>query len=105
MREAEGFLQREGSGKPDMHPAHAFRDHRGAFQQAQPDRVHRRKSQNRALLGDATQPRQYQIGENFTDKLYQDHLSSPWQEPGLNDQPGRTAKAHGESALLRRRGW
>ncbi len=30
--------------------------------------------------------------ENFTDKLYQDHLSSPWQESGLNDQPGRCVK-------------
>ncbi|MCU0782885.1 MAG: TonB-dependent receptor [Verrucomicrobia bacterium] len=30
--------------------------------------------------------------ENFTDELYQDHLSSPWQESGLNDQPGRNVK-------------
>ena len=30
--------------------------------------------------------------ENFTDKLYQDHLSSSWQEFGLNDQPGRNVK-------------
>ena len=30
--------------------------------------------------------------ENFTDELYQDHLSSTWQEFGLNDQPGRNVK-------------
>ncbi|VFM98826.1 MAG: hemoglobin/transferrin/lactoferrin receptor protein, partial [Candidatus Kentron sp. G] len=30
--------------------------------------------------------------ENFTDKLYRDHLSSIWQEFGLNDQPGRNVK-------------
>lgn len=30
--------------------------------------------------------------ENFTDKLYEDHLSSSWQEFGLNDQPGRNIK-------------
>ena len=30
--------------------------------------------------------------ENFTDKLYQDHLSSAWQSFGLNDQPGRNVK-------------
>lgn len=30
--------------------------------------------------------------ENFTDELYQDHLSSSWQEFGLNDQPGRNVK-------------
>lgn len=30
--------------------------------------------------------------ENFTDELYQDHLSSTWQEFGLNDQAGRNVK-------------
>ncbi len=30
--------------------------------------------------------------ENFTGKLYQDHLSSTWQAFGLNDQPGRNVK-------------
>jgi TonB-dependent heme/hemoglobin receptor len=30
--------------------------------------------------------------ENFTDELYQDHLSATWQEFGLNDQPGRNVK-------------
>ncbi|AKJ64807.1 TonB-dependent receptor plug domain-containing protein [Kiritimatiella glycovorans] len=30
--------------------------------------------------------------ENFTDELYQDHLSSVWQGFGLNDQPGRNVK-------------
>nr|VFJ57622.1 MAG: hemoglobin/transferrin/lactoferrin receptor protein [Candidatus Kentron sp. FW] len=30
--------------------------------------------------------------ENFTDKSYQDHLSSSWQEFGLNDQAGRNVK-------------
>lgn len=30
--------------------------------------------------------------ENFTDELYQDHLSSAWQSFGLNDQPGRNVK-------------
>lgn len=30
--------------------------------------------------------------ENFTDELYQDHLSATWQEFGLNDQPGRNFK-------------
>jgi len=29
---------------------------------------------------------------NFTDALYQDHLSSVWQGFGLNDQPGRNIK-------------
>ncbi len=32
------------------------------------------------------------VAENFTDKLYQDHLSSSWQEFQLNDQPGRNIK-------------
>lgn len=30
--------------------------------------------------------------ENFTDELYQDHISATWQEFGLNDQPGRNFK-------------
>ncbi len=30
--------------------------------------------------------------ENFTDELYQEHLSSTWQEFGLNDQAGRNVK-------------
>ena len=30
--------------------------------------------------------------ENFTDELYQDHLSATWQEFGLNDQAGRNVK-------------
>jgi outer membrane receptor protein involved in Fe transport len=30
--------------------------------------------------------------ENFTDKQYQDHLSSSWQEFGVSDQPGRNIK-------------
>lgn len=30
--------------------------------------------------------------ENVTDELYQDHLSSVWQEFALNDQPGRNVK-------------
>jgi outer membrane receptor protein involved in Fe transport len=30
--------------------------------------------------------------ENFADVLYQDHLSSTWQEFGLNDQAGRNVK-------------
>ena len=30
--------------------------------------------------------------ENFTDELYQDHLSSSWQEFGLDDQTGRNVK-------------
>nr|VFJ78003.1 MAG: hemoglobin/transferrin/lactoferrin receptor protein [Candidatus Kentron sp. FW] len=30
--------------------------------------------------------------ENFTDESYQDHLSSTWQEFGLNDQAGRNVK-------------
>ena len=28
----------------------------------------------------------------FIDELYQDHLSSTWQEFGLNDQAGRNVK-------------
>jgi outer membrane receptor protein involved in Fe transport len=30
--------------------------------------------------------------ENFSDELYQDHISATWQEFGLNDQPGRNIK-------------
>jgi outer membrane receptor protein involved in Fe transport len=37
--------------------------------------------------------------ENFTDELYQDHLSSTWQEFGLNDQAGRNVKAMAKARL------
>lgn len=33
-----------------------------------------------------------EIFQNEPDELYQDHLSSVWQEFGLNDQPGRNIK-------------
>ncbi|MEZ4602688.1 MAG: hypothetical protein R2861_04545 [Desulfobacterales bacterium] len=37
--------------------------------------------------------------ENFTDELYQDHLSSSWQEFGLNDQPGRNIKVMAKASF------
>ena len=38
--------------------------------------------------------------ENFTDELYQDHLSSALQEFGMNDQPGRNVKQMAKHSFL-----